>query len=130
MFGKVVIALTLMLGASGGGGASDTQTTTWTGWFSDKGCAAPRVAAGNISPNGVACARKCLDEGATPVFISEQAKALYEVVDYPKVKDYVGYRVELTAVVDERAKTVWVRSVKRLSEVQQTCAVRRKTQTK
>src|SRR5919109_209741 len=52
---------------------------TWTGWFSDKGCAASKIKSGNISPNGTECVKKCLTNGETPVFISEQAKAMYDV---------------------------------------------------
>jgi hypothetical protein len=47
---------------------------TWTGWFSDKGCAESKVKSGNISPNGTECVKGCLRDGATPVFLSEQAK--------------------------------------------------------
>jgi hypothetical protein len=77
---------------------------------------------GNISPNGTACVKKCLAEGAKPVFISEQAKALFEVLEYPSVRDDVGYRLEVTGVVDEKAQTIAVQSVKRLSEVVTACS--------
>lgn len=104
--------------------------TTWTGWFSDKGCAAAKVNSGDIAPNGTTCVRKCLGEGATPVFVSEQAKAMYEVKDHPKLMEDVGYRLELTGVVDEKGKTVSVRSVKRLSEIVQMCRLPTKTASK
>ena len=102
------------------------ETTTWTGWFSDKGCAESKVKSGNISPNGTECVKRCLRDGATPVFLSEQAKAMFEVKDHAGVLSDVGYRVEVTGVVDEEAKTISVRSVKRLSEVVQTCALPKK----
>lgn len=63
---------------------------------------------------------------ATAVFISEQAKAMFVVKDHPTLKEDVGYHVELTGVVDEEAKTVSVRSVKRLSEVTNVCGVPKK----
>jgi hypothetical protein len=116
----------LVLAASTTGIARDTKTVTWTGWFSDKGCATPRVAAGNISPNGTECVKKCLRDGATPVFISEQAKALFVVVDYPNAIDDVGYRLEITGAVNEDAKTLSVKSVKHLSEVVNVCALPKK----
>jgi hypothetical protein len=107
--------------------AEPSQTTqTWTGWFSDKQCA--RIRAGEEPrPNGTACVKKCLDGGAPAVFISEQAKAIYEVRDYASVKDDVGYYLEITAAVDEKAKTVSVKSVKRLSEVTPMCLLPRKS---
>ena len=77
-------------------------------------------------PNGTACVKKCLDEGSPAVFISEQAKAVYEVRDYPAAKDDVGFRVEITGDVDEKAGTVAVKSVKRLSEVTAMCLVPKK----
>ena len=102
--------------------ASEPKTTTSTGWFSDKGCAAPRVARGEIGPNNPVCVKRCLDDGEVPVFVSEQAKAMFDVEDYATVKDDVGYRVEVTGIVDEEAKTITVKSVKRLEAVPVTCA--------
>jgi hypothetical protein len=119
-----VFAIALIVSASSPETAvvePSTAPSTWTGWFSDKGCAASKIKSGDISPNGTVCVKKCLNDGATPVFISEQAKAMYEVKDHPSLIDDVGYRVELTGVVDEDAKTISVQSVKRLSEVVQMC---------
>jgi hypothetical protein len=99
------------------------ETTRWTGWFSDMQCAAPRIAKGIIGPNGSDCVKRCLDEGSKPVFISEQAKAMFEVKDSPAVKDDVGFHIEITGIVDETAKTISVVSVKRLSAGGGLCAV-------
>jgi hypothetical protein len=101
--------------------ASEPKTTASTGWFSDKGCAAPKVARGQIGSNNPVCVKRCLDDGAVPVFISEQAKAMFDVKDYATVKDDAGYRVEVTGIVDEEAKTITVKSVKRLEEVVTLC---------
>jgi hypothetical protein len=128
MLRKATLVCAVVLSASTFGAAAGRteNKTIWTGWFSDKGCAAAKVKSGNISPNGTACVKKCLDDGAAPVFISEQAKDIYDVKDHPRLADDVGYHIELTGVVDEKAKTVSVRSVKRLSEVVQMCALPRK----
>jgi hypothetical protein len=116
----VFLAFTMVDGAS-----NSKVSTTWTGWFSDKQCA--RVSPDKTPrPNGTACVKKCLDEGSTPVFISEQAKGVYEVRDYPSVKDDVGYYLEIKGEVDEKAKTVSVTSVKRLSEVTSMCQIPKK----
>ena len=77
-------------------------------------------------PNGTACVKKCLNEGSPAIFISEQAKAVYEVRDYASAKADVGFRVEMTGEVDEKAKAVSVKSVKRLSEVTAMCLVPKK----
>jgi hypothetical protein len=103
-----------------------TKTAIWTGWFSDRQCAAPRVSRGVIGPNNPECVKRCLDNGATPVFVSEQAKALYDVTDYSSVKNDLGYHIEVTGVVDETAKTISVKAVKHLSEVGSLCALPKK----
>ena len=100
--------------------AEERKTVTWTGWFSDAQCA--RVTNGEVKPNNTVCVKKCLEEGAKAVFISEQAKAIFTVADHASVKDDVGYRVEVTGTVDEAAGTISVGSVKRLSEVVNMCA--------
>jgi hypothetical protein len=93
-----------------------------SGWFSDKDCAAAKVTSEEVTPNGTACVKKCLEGGATPVFVDPKARAMYEVKDHASVADDVGYYLELTGVVDEKAKTISVRSVKRLGDVVQMCA--------
>jgi hypothetical protein len=114
------VGLAVVLAASLGAQSQATTTETWTGWFSDKLCA--RVRDDTPRPNGTACVRKCLSEGAAPVFISEQAKAVFEVRDRPSVGDDVGYYVQVTGIVDPKAKTISVQSVKRLSETTAMCA--------
>lgn len=123
------IALAVMMAATSTHGAivEVNPTTTWTGWLSDKGCAESKVRSGTISPNATDCVKKCLEDGATPVFLSEQARDMYELTDYSNLIEDVGYRLELTGVVDEKAKTIAVSSVKRLSKVVQTCALPKKT---
>jgi hypothetical protein len=124
-----MMALILVLGVSSAAPEPARTTAKWTGWFSDKQCArirpdeAPR-------PNGTECVKKCLGEGSPAVFISEQAKAIYQVRDYPSAKDDVGFYVEITGDVDENAKTVSVTSVKRLAEVTSMCMVPRKREKK
>jgi len=117
-----------LVAAAGVGSAANAEpkAVTWTGWFSDITCAKGRVETGEIGPNNTVCVKKCLDEGAAAVFISEQAKAMFEVKDYPTVKEDVGHHIELTGVVDEAAKTLSVTSVKRLSEVTNMCGVPKK----
>ena len=108
--------------------ASDTNDRNVDRWFSDKTCA--RVTDDTPRPNGTACVKKCLAEGAALVFISEQAKAVFEVRDFPTAKDDVGYHVELTGTVNPVAKTISVRSVKRLSELTAICFIPKKGEKK
>ena len=122
---RVITLAALLMIPSRGTEPTRTTTETWTGWFSDKQCARVRPDE-EPRPNGTACVKKCLDEGSPAVFVSEQAKAVYEVRDYASAKDDVGFRVEITGEVDEKAKAVSVKSVKRLSEVTAMCLVPKK----
>jgi hypothetical protein len=47
---------------------------------------------------------------------------MYQVKDYPTVKDDVGYYLEVKGVLDANARTISVRSVKHLGDVVQMCA--------
>ena len=99
---------------------------TWSGWFSDQQCAREPKADETIRPNGTECVKQCLLKGSAAVFLSEQTNTIYEVLDHPGVRDDVGYRVEVAVSVDEKAKTVCIRSVKRLSEVTAMCLLPKK----
>ena len=103
-----------------------TELQTWTGWFSDQQCAREPKADEAVRPNGTSCVKQCLLKGVAPVFLSEQTNSIYKVLDYPGVREDVGYRVEVAVAVDEQAKTVSIRSVKRLEEVTSMCLLPKK----
>ncbi len=109
---------------------SETKNITWTGWFSDAQCANARAAGGIFTATNPDCAKKCIEKGGAAVFISEQAKAIFTVKDYPSVVDQLGFHVEVTAIVDEDAKTISVKDVKHLSRVGLACARPKKTSLK
>lgn len=79
------------------------------GWFSDKGCAAAKIASADITPNGTTCVKKSPDDGAAAVFVDQKAGRMYEVVGYAAVKDDVGFYLEVDATLDETAKTITIR---------------------
>ena len=118
-----IITLTLIMTLSSGAFAASAELQTMTGWFADARCAGPRVAKGIIAPNNSDCVKRCLDEGATPVFISEQAKAMFEVKEYPSVVADLGYHVEVTGTIDKAGKVIAVKSAKRLSAVGNFCVL-------
>lgn len=105
---------------------SDDGTVTLKGWLSDRGCAQAKVKAEEVTPNGTVCVKKCLGDGAEAVFVHPESRALYAVKDYPTVREDVGYHLALTGVVDEQSKTISVRSVKRLEEIVNVCALPKK----
>ena len=102
------------------------DAVTLKGWLSDRGCAQAKVKAEEVTPNGTTCVKKCLDDGAEAVFVHPDSRTLYALKDYPTLKEDVGYHLELSGVVDEKAKTVSVRSVKRLEEIVNVCALPKK----
>jgi hypothetical protein len=106
------------------------KTVTWTGWFSDSQCALARAASGTFSATNPDCAKRCIQNGSAPAFISEQAQAVFTVKDYPAVVDDLGFRVEVVAEVDEAAKTLSIKKVTRLSEVVLACQRPRKATAK
>lgn len=122
----LILAATLITPVFATPAPGSEAVVTWTGWFSDKSCASAYVARGDIRPNNPNCVKECLDEGAAAVFVSEQAKALFEVRDYASVKDDVGYRLEVTGVVDQAAGALAIRSVKRLELTGAMCALPKK----
>ena len=100
------------------------ETVTLKGWLSDKGCAQSKVdGTETVTPNGTACVKKCLDDGATPVFVDPKSRTLYQLRNYPTLKEDVGYHLELTGVIDTETKTITVRSAKRTSEIVNVCAL-------
>jgi hypothetical protein len=122
---RCTLALTLLIAAAAApmpAVAAQSELRTMTGWLSDAQCAAPRVAKGIIAPNNTDCVKRCLDEGHTPVFISEQAKAMFELKDYTNLKADVGYHLELKGTIDKENKTLTVTSVKRLEYIGNVCA--------
>lgn len=110
-----------------GAADSPTRQVTWTGWFSDSQCASARAAAGIIGPTNPDCAKTCIRKGAAPAFISEQAKAVFQVRDYAAVIHDLGYHLEISATLNERTKTLSVLHVNRLSYEGASCGRPRRT---
>jgi hypothetical protein len=102
--------------------AASPKSVSWTGWFSDQGCAEGRVKSGLIAFTNPECAATCIKKGAAAVFISENAKAMYAVKGYNGVLDDLGYHVEVQARVDDEAKTIEIQSVKHLEVVAASCS--------
>jgi hypothetical protein len=120
--GYGLLAIALLTGK-----ASATDSTTWTGWFSDFDCASARAAGGTVSATNPDCARRCIEKGVAPAFINEQTKMVYTVKDYQGVKNDLGYHVRVTGKIDEKAGTVSIQSVTRLDFQGASCARPKKT---
>ena len=105
---------------------ANEDAVTLKGWLSDRGCAQAKVKAEEVTPNGTVCVKKCLENGSEAVFVHPESRTLYALSDYPALNDDVGYHLELSGVVDEKAKTISVRSIKRLDAIVNVCALPRK----
>ena len=116
-----VMAITLMLAGEIRLPAEFT-VKTWKGWFSDVSCASPRAKSGVFTGTNPECAKKCIESGVAPAFVSDEAKAVLRVQGHPTLKEDLGYYVEVTGDVDMEAKTINVRSVKRLEYQGASCA--------
>jgi hypothetical protein len=109
---------------------SRPQKVKWTGWFSDATCAAAHAATGDFTATNPECSRRCIEKGIAPVFISEQAQALFQIKGYPSVADDLGYHMEVEGLVDESAKTITVQKTTRLGSAGAACGRPRKTASK
>ena len=79
-----------------------------TGWISDSKCAAKGAKAEHAD-----CAKKCVEGGASPVFVSDADGKVYKVDDASKVQDHIGHKVTVSGSV--KSDTVQVKSVKMAS---------------
>jgi hypothetical protein len=108
------------------GAPAAEKTVTWTGWFSDLQCASARAAGGVFSSTNPDCARTCIEKGAPPVFISEDAKAVFRVTGYDSAVSDLGYHVSVKANV-ESENTIRILSVTRLEYQGAACGRPKKT---
>ena len=97
------------------------NTVTWTGWFAGLHCANARAATGGFTATNPDCAKACIQKGDSPAFISEQAKAVFQVKGYPVIED-LGYHVEIEATVDDASKTITIQKVTQLGYQGAACA--------
>ena len=117
----------LLLAAGWCTGASESSVI-WTGWFSDMKCAPGRVKSGYISSTNPECSKRCIEGGAAPAFISEQAQAVFTVKGFPGAVEELGFHVEVEGLVDNSARTFTVLKVKQLEREGAACGRPRKKQ--
>lgn len=67
---------------------------TWTGWISDSHCGAKGNHEGHT-----ACAKKCIKEGASAVFVV--GDKVYTITDQKKVADFIGDKVTITGTITD-----------------------------
>jgi hypothetical protein len=96
------LAFILALGSITAIGAAQTpKTQTLAGYISDSKCGAMHM------DNGLACVKKCLENGYLPVFVDSQKK-VWAIENPYAVKDYYGDNVKVVATVNSSGKSIHV----------------------
>jgi hypothetical protein len=85
--------------------ARAADSSKLSGWISDEMCGAKHAG------SGAACVKKCIDGGEKPVFVDEDKKEVWTIVDPEAVKDFYGAHVTVTATADATKKTVHIDSI-------------------
>jgi hypothetical protein len=85
--------------------ARSADATQINGWISDAMCAAKHAG------TGAACAKKCIEGGAAPVFVDEAKKAVWTIDNPDAVKGYYGDHVTINATADADKKSVHIDSI-------------------
>ena len=95
----------LILGSITALGAAQTpKTETMVGYISDSKCGAMHM------DNGVACVKKCIENGNQPVLV-DAGKKVWAVENPYALKGYYGDNVKLVVVVNPSGKSIYVNSV-------------------
>jgi hypothetical protein len=85
--------------------AQTAKTQKLTGWISDSKCHAQHDDAG--------CVKKCIDAGATAVFVDWKNK-IWTIDNPDSVQKYYADKVEVQATVDSTNNSIHIDKVKQL----------------
>ena len=83
---------------------------SWDGWISDSKCGAKGANASHEQ-----CAKKCIGEGAKPVFVSDTDQKVTPLQNPDAVKDHIGHHVQISGDMTKDGM-LHVESVKMLSQ--------------
>lgn len=80
------------------------------GWISDSSCGAS-----NASNKAEAreCAKRCIKEGATPVFVSEADNKVYKLAGKADARNHLDHKVQINGEV--KGDTITVTEMKKAS---------------
>ncbi|HLI64252.1 MAG TPA: hypothetical protein VKV05_12705 [Terriglobales bacterium] len=82
---------------------------SWEGWISDSKCGVKGANASHL-----ACAKKCIQGGATPVLVTDKDQKVVAIANPDKVMDHLAQHVRLTGSMTSDG-AIQVQSVKMLS---------------
>lgn len=81
--------------------AATAHADSWTGWITDEHCGAKGANAGHV-----ACAKKCMGQGAKLVFYNSADEKIYQIDDQEQAAANLGYEVVVTGTVEGGAIAV------------------------
>jgi hypothetical protein len=102
---KRVLAVAMVVFAFGAIAASAADSSKLNGWISDSMCTAKHAG------TGAACVKKCIEGGASPVFVDEAQKAVWTIDNPDAVKAFYGDHVTVTAKADAGKKSVHIEAI-------------------
>ena len=92
--------------------AADMSAASVSGYIGDSKCGA----AHNASAPNPDCVKKCISEGAKPVFVDDAKKAVYTIDDPDEVKGHYGHHVSVIGKENETDMTIHIAKVKMLAD--------------
>jgi hypothetical protein len=90
--------------------AADQSTKPIDGWISDSACGAMHAG------GGAACVKKCIGNGAKPVFVDDAKKQVWTIDNPDAVAGDYGQHVAMQGTVNAADKSVHVASVTTLKD--------------
>jgi hypothetical protein len=86
VIGLYLISMTMLAAA---------KDMSWDGWISDSKCGAKGANAAHA-----ACAKKCIDAGEKPVFVTDKDQKVINIANPDAVKGDVGHHVQVTGTMN------------------------------
>ncbi len=65
------------------------------------------------APEARECAKRCIKDGASPVFVSEADKKVYKLAGKANAKDHLDHKVQISG--DVKGDTITVTEIKKAS---------------
>ena len=90
--------------------ASIASAASMVGWISDASCGASNASG---SAEARECAKRCIKDGASPVFVSEADKKVYKLAGKANAKDHLDHKVQISG--DIKGDTITVTEIKKAS---------------
>ena len=109
---KQAIAVFLLCSTSAFAADMGAKTMKMMGYIGDSKCGATQ----NSSAQDMSCVKKCIGEGAKPVFVDDEKKQVWAIDNPDMVKDAEGKPVTVMATADQSAMTVHITKIAKVGK--------------